>query len=322
MLSASDYNDAMQALPLKFRDNDIKQGSVAEKDTFGLPIPYSGNFACVYKIKIKQNYYALRFFLNVNHDKNERYRCLKKFIGNNNLPFFVDFDFQENGVLIKGSWYPLIKMHWVDGQTLDDYVKHHLSNSKVISLLAEDFAELVFSLKKNNIAHGDLQHGNILVTNSGLKLIDYDGLYCADTRHLVTNEIGMPNYQHPKRTSVDISIHIDDFSAWIIYISLRLLSLEKNFFNGNDTLIFEKFDFEFPKKSVGLNKCIKHKNKEISYYGKFIVNDLLSKSVKDIPLFNRNNFFSIKDDGNSEDWWKKKLSSPDSSWVNDWLKKK
>jgi len=43
--------------------------------------------------------------------------------------------------------------------------------------LAERFRTMVSRLKEAGIAHGDLQHGNILVIDDDYKLVDYDGIY-------------------------------------------------------------------------------------------------------------------------------------------------
>jgi thiamine kinase-like enzyme len=37
--------------------------------------------------------------------------------------------------------------------------------------------EIGRALNRAGVAHGDLQHGNILVANGKPKLIDYDGMY-------------------------------------------------------------------------------------------------------------------------------------------------
>lgn len=320
-LSASDYNDAMQSLDKRFKDIEIKQSKIAETDSFGLPTPYSGNFACVYKIKTKNKNYALRFFLSIDAQKNEKYKLLKQAFKTKNIPYFVDFDLQEDAVLVKSHWYPLLKMEWVEGKTLDEYIKNNLAKSDVIIDIANKFANLVFVLKSNNIAHGDLQHGNIIVKNNDLILIDYDALYCEETKHLQTNEIGMPNYQHPNRKAKDISKDIDDFSAWIIYISLIFLSKDKSLFNKNDTLIFEKSDLENPKKSKTFNHLLKINDSEIQYYTNFIINSLLQNDVSKVPKFNSDLFFDIVKK-NSEWWNKNQSKTSERDWIESWIKKK
>lgn len=34
------------------------------------------------------------------------------------LPYTVGFEYQREGIRIRGEWYPLLKMEWVEGETL------------------------------------------------------------------------------------------------------------------------------------------------------------------------------------------------------------
>lgn len=326
----SDYNDAVQSLSQKFKDPIIRLGSIAERDNLGLPIPYSGNFACVYKVRAAGSLWALRFFIHITPKTKARYKAIKIFFKTTPCNFFVEFDFQEDAVLVGGKWYPMVKMPWINGHTLDRFVRENISNPVVIMAVANDFASIVMQMKKLNVAHGDLQHGNIIITSNGIKLIDYDGLFCSATKSMETNEIGMPNYQHPKRRAVDVCENIDDFSAWIIFISLQILSKDKSYFNDNDSLIFEKSDFEFPKKSNRIKSITKHGNAEIRALGGFLVNSLLVSNVASVPRFSLSmNPVAV---GSSqipqESWWIDEKSKPspsekleNSEWVGGWLKK-
>src|SRR5436305_8445438 len=96
-----------------------------------------------------------------------------------------------------------------------------------MAYLAIRFAELVGELRAAGIAHGDLQHGNILVAPGGdLRLTDYDGMYVPALSGLESNELGHRNYQHPGRRRSEFGPHLDDFSSWVIYASLTALSID------------------------------------------------------------------------------------------------
>jgi hypothetical protein len=107
----------------------------------------------------------------------------------------------------------------------------------------------VRDLSRHGIAHGDLQHGNILVTPSGeLKLIDYDGMYVPGLDGLGASELGHPNYQSPLRTKDNWGPDIDRFSSWVICTSLTALALDPPLWqalhvDGDETLLFHKSDF-------------------------------------------------------------------------------
>ena len=66
-------------------------------------------------------------------------------------------------------------MEWVDAVRLDRYVEKQLGEPNLILEVARKFAGAVKTLNESNAAHGDLQHGNILVsTNGDLRFVDYD----------------------------------------------------------------------------------------------------------------------------------------------------
>ena len=71
----------------------------------------------------------------------------------------------------------------------------------MIADFAGKFVRMVRDLSALNIAHGDLQHGNLLVTPSGEpKLIDYDGMFVPGLAKIGACEKGHVNYQSPTRT--------------------------------------------------------------------------------------------------------------------------
>ena len=113
-------------------------------------------------------------------------------------------------------------------------------------------------LSQEQIAHGDLQHANIMVTPRGeLKLVDYDGMCVPTLVGADCLEVGTPPYQHPHRnTGVRISLRLDDFSALVIYVALQALATDPALWGkyveqtGNDKLLFREDDFRFPQNSV------------------------------------------------------------------------
>jgi hypothetical protein len=145
-------------------------------------------------------------------------------------------------------------MEWVEGEPLIPYVERNLSNSGVLLSLAARWLEMTKALGQLSIAHGDLQHGNVLVLNGDLKLVDYDGMYVPDLAGKGSHELGQRNYQHPMRTEFDYGPSLDNFSSWVIYISLVILALQpqlwQQFRGGDECLLFRKEDFESPEKSV------------------------------------------------------------------------
>ena len=108
------------------------------------------------------------------------------------------------------------------------------------------FVNLINELERFGIAHGDLQHGNIIVKNDSLYLIDYDGMYFPELATLKTNEIGHINYQHPKRSASHYNQHIDRFSSLVIYIGLKAISINPSLwkkYDNSENILFKSQDF-------------------------------------------------------------------------------
>ncbi|MCL4553468.1 MAG: hypothetical protein M1305_08010 [Candidatus Marsarchaeota archaeon] len=154
---------------------------------------------------------------------------------------------------VQGRVYPILAMEWVEGQTLDAYVGNNLGNPAAIWALAQRFVNMASELRHNSIAHGDLQHANILVCNGALRLVDYDGMYVPGLYGMASHEIGHRNYQRPLRTDQDFGPEMDRFSVWVIYLSLVALCvvprLWKDLGGGEDRLLFGEGDFRDPSNS-------------------------------------------------------------------------
>ena len=108
--------------------------------------------------------------------------------------------------------------------------------------LCQAWVDLVLGLVQRRIGHGDLQHGNILVTSGGgLKLVDYDGMFVPAIRQagLTASEIGMAAYQHPKRYRGYFDERLDSFAALVILLSLACLDAKRwqRYHTDDDSLI-------------------------------------------------------------------------------------
>lgn len=247
-----EYQDAVQN-PRSCFSNFELQNSQPQTDKLGLPRPFSGSFAVVFPMKQGNNKWAVRCFSTYHEDQELRYEKISQYLKNNPLPYMVGFEFLKQGIKVKGKWYPILKMEWAAGETLVKYLEKSLNNPNEVRALAEKFLQLVCDLKKHKIAHGDLQHGNILVVNNGFKLVDYDGMYVPGLDGMLSNELGHRNYQHPARCSTDFGPYLDNFSEWLIYISLLALSIDPGLWQrldaGDEHLLFRRQEIEDPDSS-------------------------------------------------------------------------
>lgn len=283
----------------------------SKKDKRGLTKPSSsGNFAIVYELINGQRHWAVRCFLKQPvSDRQKRYAAISKYLNSHTLSYFVEFKFIEKGIRVNGQWYPILKMDWVQGITLDCYINKNIGNTAFIQTLLQQVRQLQQDLRNVKIAHGDLQHGNILVTQSGqLKLVDYDGMYVPELQGNPPGEFGHPNYQLPTRSSQDFNVTVDDFSFDVVVLSLAAIIEEPfiwfKFHNEKDeSLIFKKKDFEDPD------------NSDVFKY----VSQIKDSGVKALctQLVNRCKGISP---GNKKPWYLNREKPPSSSdkpwWVN------
>ncbi len=247
-----DYQEAIQSPAQTLSDETLKSGET-ELNALGLPRPRTGNFASVYRVKCRDKDYAVRFFLNNITDQDERYRALSSAITGDDLEYTVDFEYKPDGIRVHGNWYPSLKMLWVEGEPLDEYVRRiHDSQEKMMQLL-EQFTQMMEALRAYGIAHGDLQHGNILVTKDGLRLVDYDGMFVPALSGHGSNELGHRNYQHPGRSREHFGPYLDNFSAWAIYAALEAVTIDPSTWEilrgGDECLLFRAADFQSPGDS-------------------------------------------------------------------------
>jgi formylglycine-generating enzyme required for sulfatase activity len=248
----SDYQDTVQNPKVAFSDTELCSGVVAV-NKLGLPRVASGNFASVYEIRSGSQRYAVRCLLRQVSDQQQRYERLSRHLAGLSLPSLVDFEYLEHGIRVHARWYPVVKMEWVEGVSLHKYVEQNLHNPAVLGKLAARWRGLVNSLRGSRLAHGDLQHGNVLVTASGdMKLVDYDGMFVPALHGQHSNELGHANYQHPKREAGDYDERLDAFAALVIYLSLRAVvgtpELWPAYHNG-DNLLFKNSDLIRPDGS-------------------------------------------------------------------------
>src|SRR5262249_27139255 len=153
-----------------------------------------------YEITSGSKKYAVRCFQQEVPSVEQRYKAISAKLKALASPYFVDFDFQSSGIKIRGNSYPIVKMDWIEGDTLGVFVSKNRSNSAVLQALRLSFRELEKFLRVNGIAHGDIQNENVVVSASGeLKLIDYDGMYVPGLPEGKGNEIGHKHFQHQNR---------------------------------------------------------------------------------------------------------------------------
>lgn len=252
----------------------------------GLPRAMTGAFASVYRLQCESNDWAVRCFLHNIADQSERYARLSEYIGNDDLIYTVGFKYIADGIKVLGERYPVLKMEWVEGASLDQYLRQYGSRTGSVEMLLDRFCRMSSQLGAAGIAHGDLQHGNILVVDDDLRLVDYDGMFVPALSGYKSNELGHPNYQHPRRTPRHFGPFLDNFSIWVIYASLFCLLRDPDLWarlnGGDECLLFRRSDFKNPIKSHCFAVLENHRLPEIRNISE-IIRSLIEYPIKQIP---------------------------------------
>ncbi len=283
--SPQDYNEAVQNPHISFTDAELRDGK-PELTALGLPRPMTGAFASVYRLQCKTRDWAVRCFLHNVQDQNFRYEQISKKLKEANLPYTAGFEFIDDGIRVRASWFPVLKMEWVEGDTLISYIEKNLNKPRKFSELNQRFHQMMKDLHAAGIAHGDLQHGNIIIENDQFRLVDYDGMYVSTLSGRGANELGHRNYQHPGRSPGHFGLYLDNFSAWVIRTTLLCLSVDSSLWQrlkgGDECLLFKQSDFINPTRSRTFYELEHHASKEVSTAAK-VLRGLLSMPPDKIP---------------------------------------
>lgn len=284
-----DYAEAVQNPQSCFEDLVLKQATTVT-NRLGLPRAVSGQFACVFRLKSTTGEWAVRCFLRETPDQQERYALIGAALNAASLSCIVSFRFVERGIRVRGKWYPVLVMRWIEGMLLNEYVKTNLSSPRKLLDLADQFLDLGKSLHHRGIAHGDLQHGNVVVVNGAPVLVDYDGMFVPALAGRKSHELGHRNYQHPQRREDLFDTNLDRFSLWIIYLALVALSEDSSLWDeldgGDDALIFRATDFREPYNSRAISALQSRANKRLAGIA-VTLEHLCSKPVGRLPQLPR-----------------------------------
>jgi hypothetical protein len=197
--------------------------------------------------------FAVRCFIRPVTNQQQRYDALSQHLHGIWLPALVDYAYLPQGIRVRGQWYPVVRMAWIAGQQLHQYIEDHLRHSQFLERLAVQWRGVVAGLCGAHMAHGDLQHGNVLVdSHDQIHLVDYDGFFIPTLHTQPPGERGHPNYQHPERQQHGYyAANVDAFSALVIYVSLLALRTEPGLWSlhTGENLLFKAGDFTQPGRT-------------------------------------------------------------------------
>ena len=246
-----EINEIVSSLsaPALIKDPVIKNATFYHLPTGGFEM-YSGGFTVVFPCKVNGEKWAFRCWTNDLGNVKERYVKFSADMKESKLPYFCDFTYEDVGICVNGRLYPTTRMKWVEGLTIKDYIVEHKDDKNILDVLAHKFKMMCEGLHKCHFAHGDLQHGNILVgKDNNIYLVDYDSFFTPSLKGVADIVHGIPDYQHPKRKNNLIANEkLDFFSELIIYISILAVAEKPSFadeyqLKDAERLLFSREDY-------------------------------------------------------------------------------
>ena len=246
--SIPEYSTCIKT-PALIQPSVLKNGHPIEKGV--RLVKYSGGFCVVFPYQTSTKKYAVRCWHAEVSDAKRRTQIIAEALKKSNLPYFVGFNYFEDGIMTPLGMQPVVVMDWVEAKSLKKFLAEHIRESNVINEIAENFKRMVADLHANHFSHGDLQHGNIMVKNDrSLVLVDYDSMYVPDLKGMPDEIKGLVGYQHESRwKNKDVSEKADYFSELVIYLSLKALARMPSLWNDlnmedTETLLFSGEDIQ------------------------------------------------------------------------------
>jgi len=250
--SARHFTEAIQCPSVCFA-HPVLRDTLPAVDRLGMPLVTSGQFAYVYKLKSMNGDgdFAVRCFRGYLGDRDQRYRAIQEHLRTAPVGYLSEFSYAPEGILVGGNRFPILFMKWIEGPTLDLYIGEMLNRPDVLLHLSQEWLRLLHSLQSSGVAHGDLQHGNIIVEHGQLRLVDHDGIFVTKMEGWSASEVGHQHYQHPRRDAQHFGATLDSFSSLVIYLSLLSLAERPSLWeeHHDENLIFTKADFVDPNSS-------------------------------------------------------------------------
>ena len=264
-------------------------------DADGQPVMSSGNFAVVFKMKDERDgkLYAVRCFHRDQEGRAESYRLIEEELKDVESPYLVSFRYMDKELFVDSSQtdeteFPILLMDWVEGITLDKYLRENLDDQYALEMLAYRFSQLAQWLIPQPFAHGDLKPDNILVREDGtLVLVDYDGMYVPAMKGQKARELGSPDFRHPLRTEDDFDEHIDDFPFVSILLSLKVVSIDTSSlvkYGETDRLLLSERDYRDVSKSLMLKEIFPSEDIALNGLVSLLFMLLTEKYLSFIPL--------------------------------------
>ena len=244
-------------------------------DVHGEPYRSSGAFAVVFKMKDEQagKCYALKCFTEEQEGRAEAYRQIADELENVKSSYITSVRYLEKEIFVDSSCeedeFPVLLMDWIDGETMEDYIAKNHKDKYSMIMLCSRFYNLVFWLRSQPFAHGDIKPDNIMICKDDkLTLIDYDGMFVPSMKGQKSPTIGTKDFSHPLRSIDDFDKTIDDFALATILLSLHAMGQNPSLFElygSEGRLLFANNDYLSPYSSIAFKSLKQYFQRENSH---------------------------------------------------------
>jgi serine/threonine protein kinase len=222
-------------------DKELRAAELSLDWWSGQPYCVTGDSAVVYQLITKKQSFAIKCYTTDIPSLIEHYQQLQMFFYSRRNQLFVSPEIIPKGIQISKQRFPILKMDWVEGKTLRQYVSENINKPNVLLETAHKLAQAAAVLRDYNFVHGTVNPDNVLVTKDVLKLVDYDFSFGAG--------IQMPLYRpaeslflHPQ--CKDGSSLNDNFAFHVLCTTLIVLAFEPQRLRQSDGLVFQQEDFK------------------------------------------------------------------------------
>ena len=266
--TGTDYSRAVQSPQMAFSADELRSTEPVIS-AMGVPMAATGQNAVVFLLRdLMQRSFALRCFTTPSPDGADRYQALSSHLST--LPSATRIaaaTWIEDGVVVGERAWPVVLMPWVAGKPMNLAVEDMLEDDpSMLTVLADNWLRAVEQLQASSIAHGDLQHGNVLVAEDAqVTFVDLDGVWVPNSQLPPPNEVGHPNYQHPGREGRHWGRFVDSYSALLIDASLRALAADPSLQDhmGGENLVVSRPDLVKPSTSKAWTQLAQSPDPEV-----------------------------------------------------------
>lgn len=247
----SQYSKAVSVPAASFLDAELQMCRPVRVD--GRVLVQKSQQNAVFRLQRGARSIAIKVFLSPDDTRTSRYQDFLRFmrapraVEGELTKYLPRIDYIEQGIRVEDRLYPIVKMEWIEGQTLEQ-LEADAANLGRVDSARHQFRQLVQTMERCGFVHGELEPSNIIVSPEGLKLIDFDAVRVPGA--LAPLAVSQSSLRHP-RESHYVDVYTDNFPAWVIDTALVILreQPELRFVKLPGQFIFGHEDFLFPERS-------------------------------------------------------------------------